>query len=372
MTNDGRSGGQIDSLTSLRGIAAWWVVAFHFREYMWAPGSIWSQLASYGYLAVDLFFIMSGFVIQLRYAAMFERLSLAAFRDFMVIRLARIYPLHLFMCVIYLINPLAIHFFSQSGDTAVRYDPVQYVLGLFLVQAWGFLSGYGWNVPSWSISVELAAYLAFPVLCLSLAGARQRWWGSLCALLGAAIVLAVCFMQAGKASLGAGIFDLGIVRCIGEFAMGMAVCKLAQASWSATAVGGRSSALLAGIGTAALFATGWLRGWHDYFYVPLCFAGLIYALSVSGGFVARALECKPLLGLGVVSYSTYLCHYFIKDWVLFTLVDGPQASLLASAVYLLLTLVASCLLYRFVELPGQRFVKNMWLRRRALPSEVRP
>ncbi|HSD39599.1 MAG TPA: acyltransferase [Rhodocyclaceae bacterium] len=371
MTNNGRSSGQIDSLTSLRGIAAWWVVAFHFREYLWAYDSVWRQVASYGYLAVDLFFIMSGFVIQLRYSAMFERLSIAAFHDFMVIRLARIYPLHLFMCIIYLINPLAIHFFSQSGDTALRYDPLQYVVGLFLVQAWGFLSGYGWNVPSWSISVELAAYLVFPLLCLSLTGARQRWWGSLCTLLGSAIVLAVCFMQAGKVSLGAGIFDLGIVRCVGEFAMGMAVCKLVQASWSSRSSVARPSALLVGIGVSALFAAGWWLGWRDYLYVPLCFAGLIYALSAYRSVVARALEWKPLLGLGVVSYSTYLCHYFIKDWVLFSLVDGQRASYLASSGYLLLTLVASCLLYRFVELPGQRFVKNAWLRRRALPGEVR-
>ncbi len=161
---------QIDSLTSLRGIAAWWVVVFHFRDHIWPAGSYWSHLASYGYLAVDLFFIMSGFVIQLRYGEMFERLSFPKFGDFIITRLARIYPLHLFMCIVYLLNPLAIHFFSHSGEITARYDPTQYVLGLFLVQAWGFLPGYGWNVPSWSISVEFAAYLLFPLLCLLVAG----------------------------------------------------------------------------------------------------------------------------------------------------------------------------------------------------------
>ncbi|MEC5387216.1 acyltransferase [Uliginosibacterium sp. H3] len=363
---------QIDSLTSLRGIAAWWVVVFHFRDYMWGPGSSWSSWASYGYLAVDLFFVMSGFVIQLRYAEMFERLSFASCLDFMVIRLARIYPLHLFMCVVYLINPLAIHFFSQSGDISMRYDPLQYVLGLFLVQAWGLLPDYGWNVPSWSISVEFAAYLMFPLLCLSLTGPRQRWWGSLGVLLSAALVLALCFSLAGKGSLGAGIYDLGVVRCVGEFTMGMAVCKLVQGAWAGGVRAARWRALASGIGATALFVAGWSAGWKDYFYVPLCFAGLIHALSTYRGMLARALEWKPLLALGVVSYSTYLCHFFIKDWVLFGLVDGSRASALAIAAYLLLTLIASFLLYRFVELPGQRIVKNAWRRSRAQPGEVNP
>jgi peptidoglycan/LPS O-acetylase OafA/YrhL len=364
--------GQIDSLTSLRGIAAWWVVVFHFRDYIWPAGSAWSHLASYGYLAVDLFFIMSGFVIQLRYGEQFERFSFAAFGDFMVVRLARIYPLHLFMCLIYLLNPLVIHFFSRSGDIAQRYDPVQYVLGLFLIQAWGFLPGYGWNVPSWSISVEFAAYLAFPLLCLLFAGARQRWWLSFVVLVAANALLAVCFSLAGKASLGLGIYDIGTVRCIAEFTMGMAVCKLATAGGRRSDVGrANQGALFAGIAALLVFATGLYCGWNDYFYVPLCFAGLIYSLSLRRGALTRLLEWKPLLGLGIVSYSTYLCHFFIKDWVLFGLVDGPQASSLAISAYVLATLAASCLLYRFVELPGQRFVREAWSRHRLLRAEVR-
>jgi peptidoglycan/LPS O-acetylase OafA/YrhL len=71
-----------------------------------------------------------------------------------------------------------------------------------------------------------------------------------------------------------------------------------------------------------------------------------------------------------VSYSTYLCHFFIKDWVLFTMVDSPRAPMSAIIAYLALTLAASYALHRFVELPGQRLVKDMWSHFRVVRSEV--
>ena len=110
----------IPALTSLRGIAAWWVVLYHFREYLPSRWPEWLMaLTAHGYLAVDLFFILSGFVLALNYAESF-RDSLAGAAGFYRLRLARIYPLHFVMLTMFLLNPLAIALFSASGDTVTR------------------------------------------------------------------------------------------------------------------------------------------------------------------------------------------------------------------------------------------------------------
>src|SRR5215469_7884291 len=88
----------IRALTSIRGMAAWWVVLYHFREYIpGIAGTVWIRVMAHGYLAVDLFFVLSGFVIGLNYASYFQVLRLNHICKFLWLRLARIYPLHFIM-----------------------------------------------------------------------------------------------------------------------------------------------------------------------------------------------------------------------------------------------------------------------------------
>ena len=108
----------IPALTSVRGIAAWWVVLYHFRENLPSRSPEWLlALTAHGYLAVDLFFILSGFVLALNYAESF-RGSLAGATNFYQLRFARIYPLHFVMLMLFLLNPLAIALFSAGGDAS--------------------------------------------------------------------------------------------------------------------------------------------------------------------------------------------------------------------------------------------------------------
>ena len=84
----------IPALTSIRGIAAWWVVLYHFREHLPSGCPEWLlALTAHGYLAVDLFFILSGFVLALNYAESLPG-DLAGATGFYRLRFARIYPLH--------------------------------------------------------------------------------------------------------------------------------------------------------------------------------------------------------------------------------------------------------------------------------------
>ncbi|MFL5337706.1 MAG: acyltransferase family protein, partial [Geminicoccaceae bacterium] len=171
--------GELLALTSIRGIAAWWVVLFHLRLLLapWLPSAA-IALLDQGNLAVDLFFVLSGFVIALNYG---DRLASgratptrADIADFLFRRFARIYPLHLLILL-----GFAAYFGAAillGSATVAEQDPGYFLASLFLVQNWGFLHALKWNVPAWSISTEACAYLLFPLLLRFAAPARRPSW----------------------------------------------------------------------------------------------------------------------------------------------------------------------------------------------------
>ena len=342
---------RIATLTSIRGVAAWWVVLYHFRLEM-PPfgGPLASDVLGHGYLAVDLFFILSGFVIALNYTASFTSLTAKAYRRFLGLRLARVYPLHLVMMLLFLCNPLAIMLFSHHGDPGGRYDPVYYVLSLLLVQNWGFVSDTAWNVPAWSISTEWAAYLLFPLLAWGVAPRLRSAAGGLAVVAGA---LAVLVAGAARAvpGLGADIATFGLFRCLTEFAAGAGLFWAYQRRPATASAGGGTMWLLA---AAALVVAAVLLALPDFLLIPPAFALLIYGLSRQPRWADWLLGWRALELLGTVSYSTYLAHYFVRDWVKFLLVGPGKSAGTATVVYLAATALASVLLYRWIELPGRR------------------
>src|SRR6266513_2856834 len=94
----------LPALTSMRGLAAWWVVLYHFRDEV--PKALFGNtlyyVISHGDLAVDFFFELSGFVIALRYAGQFSRPNWAVYKDFLIARLARLYPAYISILVLFI------------------------------------------------------------------------------------------------------------------------------------------------------------------------------------------------------------------------------------------------------------------------------
>src|SRR5690242_13824862 len=166
-------GTQIHALTAVRGLAAWWVVLFHFDSYLLPYLPSWGfDFISRGYLAVDLFFCLSGFVIYFNYG----NLAVTNMRDMSVFylkRLAKIYPLHIFTIGLYALL-LGALLLSHHGIPDQRFSGQSLLANLFLVQDWGFATDFTWNVPSWSISAELAAYLLFPVIVVLVRATKGR------------------------------------------------------------------------------------------------------------------------------------------------------------------------------------------------------
>ena len=162
------------ALTSLRAFLAMGVVLFHY-QLQWDPALGYSPIIERSRLAVDAFFMLSGFILAHVYGPAFAA-GTFSYRRFLVARLARLYPLHLAILGGVLIMVLGASISGVPFDLST-YTTEGFFKTLFLVQAW-FPSeiGYNWSGPSWSLSAEWFAYLLFPAYALLSIRMRHRPW----------------------------------------------------------------------------------------------------------------------------------------------------------------------------------------------------
>ena len=348
--------GEIVPLTSLRGVAAMAVVLQHFSATAQLHSAVRiPSLVPHGYVAVDLFFVLSGFIMSYTYLDSFQARRPGAFAAFLSKRIARIVPLNtaaVLLCVLVGEASLAllghnIVFRSEHllGDMAANIAMLQ-----------GFGIGLNLNGPSWSICVEAAAYLAFPAFILAVFSARREIWAA--TLL--ACLLALCGLAVHQPRLGMS-YDgppLSLVRCFAEFGLGMLSYRLAAQTRARRLLGSDSAAflLIIGCGLAMLVRV-------DLAAV-LLFPPLVVALALNAGAVARIMSARFLHFLGVISFSLYLIHNVFRDIDLAilralhpALFSGPAALCFALAGSLAVIPFA-WVSYVAVERPGRR-----WLRR---------
>ncbi len=173
--------GEIKSLTALRGIAAMAVVIEHFSATAEHHAAVpVPSLVAHGYLAVDLFFVLSGFIMAYTYLSAFEADGLRAYPGFLGKRIARIVPLNtaVLACLIGA-GWLSSHLIGRNLLFQSDNLPFDLLTNLLMLQGIGI--GTNLNGPSWTISTEFAAYIIFPLLILSLAcntGRAARWLSS--------------------------------------------------------------------------------------------------------------------------------------------------------------------------------------------------
>jgi peptidoglycan/LPS O-acetylase OafA/YrhL len=365
----------LPSLTPLRGIAALWVVVFHYCWHLPAIHPDQYTGAVYkGYLAVDLFFMLSGFVISHVYHGVFaRRVSGQHYRDFLKARVARIYPLHLTMLLLFVATAIAERaaVYMRGGS----FGPVPLVgersVGAFfanLLMLQGIWARQlSWNDPTWSISLEFLAYLLFPLIFPSL------WRAGAAAKAGIAGVLLVvlgwlAYSTGDDFNQWNGIG--AIMRCLPEFLIGALLYSFYKSRALAPVLTTETSLLVAILLLSGLLHT----AAPDFGIIPV-FALLILTAVGNQGRLGPALNSAPFIWLGNISYSLYLIHWF----VLFVAIEAMRAhaavdfaklplnlSLALMTAMLAVSLVLATFSYRFVEVVGRRWVRErLGVRRQA-------
>lgn len=166
------------SLDALRGIAALSIVFWHWQNFFFLgtnpvsfpawrlPLAEWGLFVLYskGWLAVDLFFSISGFIFFWLYSRRVAAGTISPGR-FALLRFSRLYPLHFATLLIVTISQLWLMSVGGSYFVYLNNDSKHFLLNLFFASSWGMERDYSFNGPSWSVSVEVFLYALFFICC---------------------------------------------------------------------------------------------------------------------------------------------------------------------------------------------------------------
>lgn len=336
---------EIGSLTGLRGFAALWVVLFHLQFAIndWSPAAahwIWN-FAGAGYLGVDLFFVLSGFVLAYNYPGVAAGV---AYRGFLVKRLARIYPIHVTLIAVLAFIAWCLPIIDMGDLDFATLGFGDLVKNLTLTHAWFGDNGFSWNFVSWSISAEWAAYLAFPLVLLFATYVRR--------VSIAIVIIAAAYSGLHGATSQTDVYQISLVRVGIEFTCGVLVYRIA------TMRPLRDGGLICAFCALALLLGGrWLEARHKdeaMNWLPILMPLLIYALTGSN-FASKLLATDACRYLGRISYSLYMVHgivIFTAAQILKHLaLSARQNAEILSVVTLAGSLLLASALYHFVEEP---------------------
>ena len=286
--------GEIASLTSIRGIAAVWVVALHGSGILFSivpEGSFLGPLFDAGIMAVPLFFILSGYVIGVRYMECFKVIKYSEIIKFLWLRLGRIYPLHFVTLIVSLLLVTRRGWPEDEGHSVASFWE-----NCVLIHAWNWDFKLTWNYPSWSISSEWFAYLFFPMLAFgfSRTGPKVAW----------IMVLASCVVSVAVYSIEGMLPFKGLMVVIPTFIGGVAL------STRITPQNNLPAAILGVLLMVVMLTLPFMM--HSGVVMKaaylIIFFILVAALACGGDRLNLIWGFKPLVYLGTISYSLYLTH----------------------------------------------------------------
>lgn len=359
---------RLTSLDGLRGIAALSIVVWHWQHFFavggaWQAGWAYAQepffrelkpLYLQGWAAVDLFFVLSGFVFFWLYSeAIAMRVTGAA--RFAMLRFSRLYPLHFAMLIV--VAVLQVFFFRAHGLYFIYQanDWPHFVAHLFMVQNWWPRSSQSFDGPTWSVSIEILLYVIFFAACR--ARLRSGWQCLAIALLGVPLFW----------------IDEHIARGVVGFFMGgvMFACWRSLQGHAHEALIAHTLGIVSLAGWIALCVTlyrdaSWLGGGETNVRFLAAFDFVLCPLTILSLALRERMRGRPHVWLGFlgdISYSTYLIHFpmqltlaliatrlalkpdfFMRGWVMI-------------AFYAVLIALGTAS-YRFFERPVQHWIRQ--------------
>ncbi len=344
-------------LTGIRGVAALYVLVLHLNLAISAVDfSTWVRVIDHGYLGVDLFFILSGFILSHVYTASFENFTPRAYAVFMWHRFARIWPMHVatLAAMVVLVLGAGMLGMALNNPDAWRFTDIPF--HILMVHAWGFLKVASWNAPSWSISAEWSAYILFPLALALSTRVRAALPGIAAALITLGVMAAIFRgfeWDLGHSWLGA----RAIARVLPEFLIGCFLYRIYLA-FGRTSLGWD----LAGAASLVLFVLVALYAFDDFLLIGLI-ALFVLASGLAAGPLRRFLSSRVMVFLGKISYSLYLVHfaYIVVLLRALDLLGLDDATVPEALAVMAVSIVICCALaaagFFAVERPARNYLK---------------
>ena len=349
--------GRTPHLDALRIVAAAAVVALHYAEYAKdnaAAHFVFAHVQHFN-LFVDLFFVISGFVIAKQYLARVD--SPDDIKRFLWRRFARIYPLHLLTLAFYLAVAAVLALGLARGENPARY-PLSDVPAQLLMLHAVVGERLTFNFPSWSLSAEMFCYLLFPLLAAS----AVRWRSSILVVVVIAIVAnSAVSMFADTGPWTEWINRGGVFRALPSFALGVALYVFRAKLGLAPATRVPFTLPLA----AFLLFGGLLP---QALMLAAVYAIVLLAARVDAMRQETFLSRNRIDRWSDLTYSVYMLHIPVATVVLtigsrYLTPFVPDAKLVLVPVAFVVLTVASRASYRYVETPMRHFLYAMFDRR---------
>jgi peptidoglycan/LPS O-acetylase OafA/YrhL len=340
------------------------VVFYHFSvPILKGRSNILCNLAGAGYIAVDLFYLLSGFILTYSYLGS-EATLLGSRRNFYVSRFARIYPAYFLAFILAAPSDISTSLHVNHWATAVAKLAVSAGSVLTLQQAWTPWTAWDWNYPAWSVSVEVFFYFLFPWLAVRLARVKQTSALPLAGLLWLLALLAPFLLWTIKGTTGPPsrtdhlqmAIEFTPIFRLPEFAIGILLGR-AYVLGRFQRLNGN---LLATIAFASIFAVlAFCPGLPhpllaNGLLAPL-FALLIVSLAKARGPIAWFLSRPFMVTLGEASYGIYILQIPLA---LLIMRPPPYHSAKMLFLYCALLVLCSVISWRFVESPLRKNIRR--------------
>jgi peptidoglycan/LPS O-acetylase OafA/YrhL len=342
-----------DSLTGLRFILALWIAVFHFGDmYDHAGMGSWPIMKA-GVARVDVFFVLSGFVLThvywMRTNAKFD------FAAFLQARFARLFPLHMLALSMLLALVLAAHLIGASSETQ-GYTVQGFVANVLLLQAWGIEGAGKWNFPAWTISAEFAGYMLFPLFLMLATCFRRAPLLFLACSVALALLLDVIFRQLLGRSLTQSTQDLGAVRGSAVMLIGVA----GRVAFEKTALSVRAGLSLAGAGVL----TAGIAAYLALSTGIVALGGVMIVIGLAAcdrQGLSSALNSPVMVELGKWSYGIFILHvplFMALRHASILMGYDFVVNMVTTMVCVCILIIASAAAHYVVEEPARKWLRG--------------
>lgn len=349
-------------------MAALLIMVWHFMRYA-PPGHEAASAGLYRLMPLmEMFFMISGFLIMLRYADVLMR-ERGGYMRFIIRRVARFYPLYLVTLGFFVVIAVAVHLGVVQTDAPERYAFSALLPNILLIQAWGVTDTLTYNYVAWSMSAEWFCYLLLPVIVFTYRVAGKTGLA----------VTAILSIAALEYAVLAGIIPFpswlradtwGAYRAFADFALGALVAIAARDSqW--TLKSHAPAWVMFGLSVVAMATLQ-----SSYVIVAMLALSMFLAALAERNNPAGSRNLTPLHPVAKVSLGIYLIHPVIES-IMFAIVWRKLVEplgVMSFYVYwllpMLIVIAVAIVSERFFETPLANAIGG-WAKRRFPPAPAR-